>query len=184
MTIATSVTMRTVLEQFLFDEATNQQYAEALSDLAAWTHLPDEAFFRRVREFAKLRRDVNPVLTFTIGTQANRHHERVLGWEMEMIEVSELYSCGLNICMKKDLDQVNGNVLAFAKNYAAKYAEFRLNETPVQKRQRVIAVRHPTAGRQGTMQLLDGAHRVVALAVQGVKVVSGYVAVLKTSPAG
>lgn len=179
MSIAASVTTRAVLMQFLADEATNKQYAGALSDLDSWTQLPDEAFFRQVRKFEQSRSDVNPVLTYTIGTLTNRHHERVLGWGLETIPLAELYTCGLTTYMQHDLDAVQGNLVAFAQKYAPKYAEFRLNETPSQELQRVIAVRHRSKRCRGTVQLLDGAHRVVALAIQGATAITAYVAKLK-----
>ncbi len=179
MRIAASVTMRAVLMQFLAAEATNQQYAVALSDLDSWTELPDETFFQRVWEFSKSRCDVNPVLTYTIGTLANRHHDRVLGWGLETIALSELYTCGLTTYLQHDLDTVHGNLVAFAQQHAAKYAEFRLHEIPTLEQQRVIAVRHRTKHCRGTVQLLDGAHRVVALAFQGATTITGYVAKLK-----
>ena len=179
MSIAGSVTMRAVLTQFLADEAAKTEYAEALSELDSWAQLPDEDFFRRVREFAKLRCDVNPVLTYTIGTLANRHHERVLGWGLETIALSELYTCGLTTYLQHDLDAVQGNLVAFAHQHAAKYAEFRLTDPPALEVQRVIAVRHRTKRCRGTIQLLDGAHRVVALAIQGATTITGYVGKVK-----
>lgn len=179
MSIAAVVTMRAVLRQFLADEAAKTEYAAALSDLDSWTELPDEAFIRQVQEFAKSRYDVNPVLTYTIGTLANRHHERVLGWRLETIPLAELYTCGLTTDLQHDLDAVQGNLVAFAQQHAAKYAEFRLTETPALELQRVIAVRHRTKRCRGTIQLLDGAHRVVALAVQGATTITGYVGKVK-----
>lgn len=179
MSSAASVTMRAVLTQFLTAEAAKAEHAEALRELDSWTELPDEIFFQRVREFAKSRCDVNPVLTYTIGTLANRHHERVLGWRLETIPLAELYTCGLTTDLQHDLNAVHGNLVAFAQQHAAKYAEFRLYETPALELQRVIAVQHRTKRCKGTIQLLDGAHRVVALAVQGATTITGYVAKVK-----
>lgn len=171
--------MRVVLEQFLVDEATRPQYAKDLAALDDWRQLSDADFLVKVQEFAAKRTDTNPGLTWTIGTTGNEHHLKAARWVEEEIDIDELFSCGLNPAMKVDLDDVHGNVVEFAHKHGHKYPEFRLNETPADELKRVIAVRHSKAGHNGSLEILDGAHRCVAMAVQGVKRVRALVAELK-----
>ena len=166
--------------QFLRDEASRGKYAEALKDFEEWAGLSDGPFYYRVRNFAELRDDTNPVLTYTIGTKNNQHHKSVVKWEEREVPLDEIFTCGINPCMRDDLNDVAWKLAAFARKHACKYQEFRLDEIPPVEKRRAISVQHEVAGKVGRFEILDGVHRCVALTVNGFSTVRAFVARIGT----
>jgi hypothetical protein len=167
--------LREVVEHFLRVEGTWPKYAAQRDEVASWSALDDDAFFERVRAFADARADTNPVLTWTIGTRGNKHHESVRRWVLAKIPLASLYSRGINPLMKKDLDESQGNLVGFLKA-ATKYAEFRLDSVPQGDLAILFAVAKSCPGRLGVAELLDGAHRALAMAATDIRETLAYVA--------
>jgi hypothetical protein len=173
-------TLREVLESFLRTEASRPECAaqrDAIDACFAPT-LDDDGFIKRVRDFATARNDVNPVLTWTIGTLQNKHHERVSRWVLAKMDIDSLFSCGINPTMKADLDAVQGNLARFS-TVAHRYPEFRMGILPKGDQATIIAVARECGGRNGTIEVIDGAHRVVAMAGGRVQNTPAFLAELK-----
>jgi hypothetical protein len=168
-------TLREVLEHFLRAEMVRPKYTERREHLVEWLTLDDAAFLQRMREFAASRDDVNPVLTWTVGTRANRHHESVRRRILARVPISTLYSCRINEATMADLNAVHGNLARFSK-IAHKYPEFRMDSVLAPDQLTIIAVAREHAGRDGTVELLDGVHRVVPMAGAGIPEVMAFLA--------
>lgn len=169
--------LREVVEHFLRVEGTRPKYAAQRDEFASWAALDDDTFFQRVRAFAGARADTNPVLTWTIGTGGNKHYERVRRWVLAKIPLASLYSRGINPVMKRDLDDSQGNLVGFL-TVATKYPEFRLDSVPEGDLAILFAVCRSCPGRLGVAELLDGAHRALAMAAKGIPETLAYVAEL------
>ena len=130
-----------------------------------WTSLPDDAFINKVHHFAEVWDDENPTVVWTIGTKANKHYQRVFRWILANVNLGCLYTCGISSKMQHDLDSVNGNLRRFVNHgYAIRYDEFRIRSTPIAEELRiVIGIACVKYGRDGNIELVDGAHRAVAM---------------------
>ena len=137
--VVNEATLRDVLTHFLQTEAMRPKYAAQREEMTKWLSLDDPAFFRHLGQFADSRNDVNPVLTWTVGTPGNSHYERVTRWVLARVDIAALYSCGINPTMKADLDAVQGNLARFSR-IANKYPEFRMDSVPAGNQATVIAV--------------------------------------------
>jgi hypothetical protein len=82
---------------------------------------------------------------------------------LAIVDIRSLYSCGINPKMKADLDAVQGNLARFSK-VAHNYSEFRMDSLPEGDQATIITVDRRCAGREGTIEVIDGVHRVVAMA--------------------
>lgn len=164
-----------VLRHFICMEAERPKYADMREEMLKWLDLPDQKLIRKVRKFEKTRNDDNPTLGRTIGTRANSNW--VSHWVLASIDLADLYTCGINPKMKDDLDSVSGNLKRFVDaGYATKYPEFRLDPVPSTWRARVvIGVARSEFSREGNIELIDGAHRVVALIANGITSSDAYI---------
>lgn len=169
---------REVLEHFLEVEGTRPKFASRRDEFRRWRALHDRAFLERLRRFAEERDDVNPTLTWTVGTRGNQHYRRVQRWLVAKVTLDAIYSCGINTSMRADLDAAEGNLVRFAA-VAGKYPEFRLDTVPEDKLATLIAVVNHQHGRRGTIEVLDGCHRVVAMISRGVRETTAFLAELK-----
>jgi hypothetical protein len=167
-----------VLKHFIRTERTRQHYAYLSKELAAWLDIDGQQFLARMRAFADERDDINPTLTWTVGTRGNKHHERVLRWVLAQLRLAALYSCGINDAMKDDLDAVSGNLAAFVAR-ADKHPEFQLGAVPDGDLRIVIAVAGAQASRDGTIEVVDGAHRAVAMLAIGITETTAFLAELR-----
>jgi hypothetical protein len=137
--VVREATLREVLEHFLRTETMRPKYAGQREEFARWLPLDDLAFIQCVREFAASRDDVNPVLTWTVGTPGNTHHERVAHWVLARVPIAVLYSCGINLTTQADLDAARGNLARFSK-FAHNHPEFRMDSVPAGDQAIIIAV--------------------------------------------
>lgn len=138
------------------------------SYIEPWIHLPDEQFKEHVHQWSNERKDVCPVFVWTIGLGNNRSFAKVRRWVRTQIEIQELYSCGINRKMESDLDKVKGNLALFAKHFAGDYDEFNSGiESETVETSILITVAHLTKDKSGTLELLDGAHRVMTMIRNG-----------------
>ncbi len=76
--------------------------------------------------------------------------------------------------MKADFETVEWNLSRFAP-LAHKYPEFRLGKVPDGEALRIVGVAHQSQGRTGSIELVDGAHRIVAMMHRGVATVPAYI---------
>jgi hypothetical protein len=176
--VVRGATQREVLEHFLRTEVMRREYAEQREEIVGWIALDDEGFFRCMRQFADSRADVNPVLSWTIGTPGNRHHERVARWVLARVDIKSLYTCGINPMMKADLDAVQGNLARFS-TVGHKYPEFRMDSLPDGGQAIIVGVARQSVGRDGTIEAVDGAHRIVAMAGREIQNTSAFLAELR-----
>lgn len=133
----------------------------------------------RARCFADERDDTNPVLAYTVGTAKADYSKEIAFWKREWIKCAEIYTCGISPQMGSAIDAVEGNMLDFALGPAAKFAEFAESPALAQEDTVVIVVEQKKLGKKGGYELIDGAHRLVAICLGGVEIVEAYVGHLK-----
>jgi hypothetical protein len=139
--------------------------------------MSDEDFLARLKTFASRREGTNPLLTWTVGTLSNQHHLHVRRWVLATAPIHLFFTCGLNPSMSDELREVGWNLFQFSK-LAEKFSEFRLDSVPQGEMATVFGVAHLLPGKNGTIELVDGAHRFVSLAHQGLQTISSFVAEL------
>ena len=166
-----------VLRHFICMEADRPKYADMRHKMLGWLKLSDRRLIRKVRKFEKTRDDDNPTLGWTIGTRANSNYRGVSHWVLASISLADLYTCGINPKMKGDLDSVNGNLKRFVDaGYATKYPEFRLDSIPSEGKARtLIGIARSESNRDGNIELIDGAHRVVPMLANGIMSSDAYI---------
>lgn len=177
MMIKRPASVREVILHFLQVESTRPQYAFLTAQISAWQNQPDDRFMDQVRQFAAGRNDVNPVFTWTVGTQNNRHHERVQKWVLAQIPLGQVYSDGINSDVNVTLASCGWNLGRLAQS-AAQHPEFRITEVPSADLLRLVAIHEPRTGR-GEYQIVDGAHRAVSMLVAKMSEAEAYVAELR-----
>jgi ParB-like nuclease domain len=172
MTIAAAEVVR----HFLRLEAGRSKFANRKDELFSWCELSDSEVMAKARRFAEERDDVNPVLVFTVGARGDDHSSRVASWTRERIKCRDIFTSGISSRMRPDIDAVRGNMLAFALGPAMKYSEFRPLSPLCDISSIVILVAHRRQTRDGQYEVIDGAHRLVALCRAGAEEVDAYVA--------
>jgi hypothetical protein len=83
--------------------------------------------------------------------------------------------------MCEDLASVKGNIPRFAAEKATRFPEFASGCLPEGALAIVIVIRQTTPERDGAFELLDGAHRLVALCNAGVETVETFIGYPRTS---
>jgi len=171
-----------VLRHFFGMEMTRDCYAKQRQALEQWLRLDDEEFLSKMSQFHRDRKDDNPALDWTVGSRKSR----IASWTQAHIPLGAAYSCGISSSMRHDLDLVKWNLQRFLScGFASKYPEFRLKTVPETVELRtVIAIRRDREGRDGRFQVIDGAHRIVAMLAHGISECPAYVAQLKSEVGG
>jgi hypothetical protein len=172
------ISMRKVLEHFLRVESNAPKYAARKAEFEHWISKSNWEFFQHVRVFADSRDDVHPLLTWTVGTRDNKHHERVRRWISARVRLGRLYSCAISDEVKADLDECRGNLTLFSDR-AWKYPEFRMDTVPQGDLAIIVAISHTVPSRSGTEEVVDGVHRAVAMIANGVEDTWAYIAELR-----
>ena len=173
------VPMAEVMRHFLRIEASHVKYHTRRNEILSWGSLPDEQLLERARCFANERDDTNPTLAYTIGTKKADYSSRIAYWKHESINCAEIYTCGIAPQMCHDIAAVTGNLRDFALKFSSKYSEFTCNQPLFQNDVVIIVVAQRKQGKNGTYELVDGAHRLVAICLGGVEAVEAYVGYLK-----
>lgn len=171
-----------VLRHFICIEATRSKYANKRDDMINWTRLSDTDFIQKVRNFEKKRSDENPAILWTIGTEKDcKRPQKVRRWILANINLGCLYTCGINSKMKSDLDSVKGNLKCFVnRGYTNKYDEFCTNRVPTDEELKVIVgIAHDTDDRDGKIEIVDGAHRAIAMLANGIEYSQAHIAKLR-----
>ena len=177
-----TVTKADVLRHFLArDIVKYPSQASELTDIL--TIGADEEFTTRLRDFAAGHDNGSPVYTWT-GLNANQHHMSVVRWILvPSIDVREVYSKRINSNLEAPLQRERGNLArlaAFVPSDPVLQGEFDIHRRPATDEERtIIGVKHPCEGRQGSIELIDGAHRFVAMVSAGIGEVPAYLAELK-----
>jgi hypothetical protein len=161
----------------MLEERKHPSHANTGEKLSGWLDLEDSQLLARMRTFADERGDVNPILTWTVGTRGNKHYERVRRWVLAQVSLAALYSCGINDSMKGALDAVRGNLASFVVS-ARKYPEFRLGDVPEGDFRIIIVVAQSQVDRDGTLEVVDGAHRAVTMLANGLAETTAFLAEL------
>ncbi len=166
-----------VLRHFISMEADRDKYKDMRDKMLGWLRLSNRKFIRKVHRFEKDRDDVNPALGWTIGANGNKHYQNVSRWVLANIQLTDLYTCDIKSKMKDDLDSVNGNLEQFVKaGYAREYTDFQQDRVPSEGKARiVIGIARRESGRNGSIELIDGAHRIVAMLVNGITECDAYI---------
>ena len=170
-----------VLRHFICIEATRSKYVNERDDMINWTRLSASDFIQNVRNFEKKRRDENPAIVWTIGTENNPNRpQEVQHWILANINLGDLYTCGINKKVDSDLDSVKGNLKCFVnEGYATKHCcEFCTSSVPIDEKRVIIGIAHPTHNRDGAIEIVDGCHRVIAMLTNGVEDSRAYIAEL------
>jgi len=127
--------------------------------------------------------DDNSVVGWTVGTRRFDASNRVERWIIANVDVNTVYSKGIDDSVNCMLDMVKGNLSELAhviKPFPAwgKMHRFDLDRCP-DSEFHMIGVAHQDSECNGTVELLDGSHRLTALAAFGKPTVKAYLAVLK-----
>jgi len=174
------ISVADVLRHFIIMEASRERYANNAEGMLSWIKLSDDKFIQKVREFEVTRDDDNPVLGWTIGTRRNSLYKNISHWISAKVYLDDLYTCGINSEMKADLDAVRGNLKRFVDiGYAAKYSEFKLDsDLPQNEAKILIGIAQFYSDRDGTIELIDGAHRAVTMLSKGITKSKAYIGIL------
>ena len=171
-----TVSKQEVVRYFLRLEAGRKKYSDLASDLLSWVNLPDRELLIQARKFADQRDDTTPLLVYTVGTSKDDRSNSISIWKREFLKCAQIYTLGISQNMLADLEQVKGNVLNFALQYATKYPEFsNPPQRPDGKIPRLIVIAQSNPSSKGSYELIDGAHRLVALCRLGDETVEAYV---------
>jgi hypothetical protein len=165
-----------VVRHFLKVEATRPKFSHRKNELLSWCELPEPEVMVNGRRFAEEREDVNPALVYTVGTPKDDRSSQVAFWSREWIQCRDIFAWSISPRMQSDIDRVRGNILAFALGPAKAYSEFRPLSSLSDLSSIVILVAHGGRDRDGKYEVVDGAHRLVALCRAEVKEVEAYVA--------
>jgi len=174
-----SIAPAEVVRHFLRLEATRSKYSNRKEELLAWCGLSDSEMMVNVRRFAGERDDVNPVLVYTVGVRGDDRSSQVAGWTRGRIKCGDIFAPHISSQMQPDIDEVRGNILAFAKGLASKYSEFRPLAALCEDTSILIVVAHRVPSKDGEYEVIDGVHRLVALCRAGIQEVEAYVAHMK-----
>ncbi len=132
-----------------------------------------------LKAYVNSRSDVNPALVYLIGTDTDKRYENVDSWCLKWISMADIYTCGINEAVNSDLDDVKGNLSEFALKHAHKYPEFSLHKANNGEEVVIIVAEQTQNGKNGTYELLDGAHRLVNICRRDGKEILAYVAKMK-----
>lgn len=127
--------------------------------------------------------DDNAVVGWTVGTRRFNRSAEVSAWNEAEVEIGTIYSKGIDDAVKCMLDVVGGNLKDLARmigphaEWASRH-RFHFDREPDADFY-MIGVRHGGSEYNGTVELLDGSHRLIAMAVQGRTTVKAYIANLK-----
>ena len=168
-----------VLAHFLRLEASRPQYTARKDEILSWCQLPDAELRERAMQFSNERPDVNPVFVWTIGTQQDDRFKCVESWRRERIKCRDAYTSGISHAMRDDLHNVRGNIKVFALGEAKNYPEFHTLSPLSQITSLVIVIAHRKPDKDGIYEVVDGAHRLVAICRAGVEEVDAFVARLR-----
>ena len=127
--------------------------------------------------------DDNSVVGWTVGTRKFNNSAQVARWTKTEIAVDPIYSKGIDPPVAEMLEATRGNLkdlahLLLPQTDWASQNRFQLERDPGDEFH-IIGVRHDSSAHNGTVELLDGSHRLVALAAQGKASVKAYIADLK-----
>lgn len=152
---------RKVVMQFLQDECAAGRHSEQLRSLHEWNQLSDNEFIEKIHDFAAIRNVRHSVFTYTIGASSGVHGASIY-WEQEVIQLKEISIDRLTTSAMSDLKASAHNLVRFAREHAAKYAEFsggfRGSKLPS-----VIVLQKNELPLKDRYQILDGKRRAIAL---------------------
>jgi hypothetical protein len=158
-----------VVRHFLRREAGRQAYEHRREEILCWCELPDDDLLKRAREFANERSDTNPALLYLVGTPKGDRSDYIERWERQPISFAELYVPAWTDRFNPALKAVRGNLRAFALRFADQFPDdFPAGRPlPTGEDAVIIAIAHSRPALHGSLELVDGAHRVVAMGRAG-----------------
>jgi hypothetical protein len=174
-----SIAPAEVVRHFLRLEARRPKYSDRRDELLAWCELSDSAVMMNATRFANERDDVNPVFVYTGGITGDDRSSRVAAWSRERIKCGDIFAPSISPQMQDDINEVRGNILAFAQGPATKYSEFRPLVALCEVTGILIVVGHRVQGMVGEYEIIDGVHRLVALCRARIQETEAYVAHIK-----
>ena len=179
-----SIAAAEIVRHFLRLEARRSKYSNRKDELLGWCQLSDSEVMVNARGFAKKRidvnpDDVNPVWVYTVGVGGDDRSSQVAAWSRERIRCGDIFAPRISSQMQPDIDEVRGNILAFAQGPASKYSEFRPLAALCEVTGILIVVAQRLQGKDGEYEVIDGVHRLVALCRAGIQEVEAYVAHIK-----
>ena len=143
--------------------------------------LPIEIIRARVRAFGEQHNNGSPLFPYTVGHFNDERFRSTQRWVRATVELARIYSCGINpVTMQEHLQMVRGNLLAFTRQFAGQHPEFRLRGPPPPEALRlIIGIARCNDGKDGDVELIDGAHRAISLLHHGITSCEGVIAQLK-----
>ena len=169
------------MRHFTLLEARKPRYAGDKEELDKTLRLPDSELAGRIEDFSRQpgHDRGNPVYTWVF----QRGHLVERWVHAEIHDLDQVFSSDINDKAKYALDSVEGNLVAFGdrvNNDPALTEEFGPYRPPiVEVDQTIIGVVISYSHRMGSIELIDGAHRFVAMARANVKKIPAFLAILK-----
>lgn len=166
-----------VLHHFLETESKKpnaNHFQELLQQIKS---LPGDQSRRRVREFAEKTKNGSPIFPWTVGINTDERWKTVQRWIYADVTLEQLYTCGINPnTMRDDLNKARGNLKTFTKCFARNHGEFRLDQIPPEHLRMIFGVARREDNKDGSIELIDGAHRTVSMLHNGITKSKGFVA--------
>lgn len=175
----TTCSVDEVLCCFLQIESQKPNAGHFLDLLQRIRGLPGEQSRRRVREFAEKTKNGSPIFPWTVGINNDERWKNVRRWIYTDVELNQLYTCGINpSTMKESLTKVHGYLVKFTRCFAHNFPEFRLDQIPPEKLRTIFGVKRRDNNKDGSIELIDGAHRAVAMLHNNIVESKGFIAEL------
>ena len=177
------VSVAKVVRHFLRIEARKPVNSIWSENLVSWCQLADEEMIARARDFGERlceRGDFNPFLIFSVGIPRDDRSHQVDHWKRVEVRCDEIYVPEINERVNRDLKSVRGNLQAFADQHSMKHQdEFKDLGNISEEEKVVMLLNRERDAFSGRYQLLDGAHRVVAMCRAGIEAVEAFVGIQK-----
>jgi hypothetical protein len=158
-----------VLRHFIAREISKPRYAMLTSMLSDIHEINDDnSFIETVRCFAAEHDSGNPVYTWVF----NRINQIKRWVRVDEVDVRRVYSKRINSTVESCLLAERGNLARIAALVAANDTlarEFDLSRLPTTMvESTIIGVLRTDPSRDGTIELIDGAHRLISMIAAGV----------------
>jgi hypothetical protein len=134
--------------------------------------LSDEESYRAMVAFGQ-KNPHNPAVVWLGYSPCDGR--RAAEWvRISEIDITRIFSSGLNPMWKAALESVQGNLFRFVTECQDTYTgEYDPGRTPKSALSLIIGVVHPDRGDE--IELVDGSHRLASMILNGARSVMGYI---------
>ncbi len=180
-----SYTRWDVLKYFLETEILKSTSSELSDLLSNWDPSNEQQLTDAVRAYIATRNDTNPCLIWTVGIRNDRRFELVDHWKLEEVNLASLYIPAMTDKVKDLLEKSQYNLKVLHTNHVEDPAfknEFLNLDLPHENLRTLILLRHSSIKYKGDYELVDGAHRTIAMIHNKQTTANAFVAILRDNP--